>query len=249
MTNPDIRLALMCGIDIPVPQCQIVVSQPRIKDIAFIGETAFFTGAQCLCINKNMIQSEDKTLLSDTSNFQIFMTIMANKETLDKKQATLQVLKLLFPTYNIIVTPRSMMLTTENSSPITIDNNNFEHLQESLKQILCVGNSTSQEQGFNPADDPRAQEIARKLMRGRERVAAQKGQGAHSNDSILGRYCSILATGLHKTLEEMENMTLYQLYDQVERYQLYQAWDMDARIRLAGGKPDDQPENWEKNIH
>jgi len=51
----DIRLALMTGVDIPVPECQLIVHQPNLTDIAFIGETDFFIGMQCLCISKNMM--------------------------------------------------------------------------------------------------------------------------------------------------------------------------------------------------
>jgi hypothetical protein len=40
----DIRLALMCGTDIPVPECQLIVHQPRIKEISYIGESDFFAG-------------------------------------------------------------------------------------------------------------------------------------------------------------------------------------------------------------
>jgi hypothetical protein len=40
----DIRLALMCGSDIPVPECQVVVHQPTIKEISFVGENGYFTG-------------------------------------------------------------------------------------------------------------------------------------------------------------------------------------------------------------
>jgi hypothetical protein len=42
---------------------------------------------------------------------------------------------------------------------------------------------------------------------------------------------------------------MYQLYDQVERYMLKAAWDQDVAVRLAGGKPDNKPDNWMKNIH
>ena len=51
----DNRLALMTGIDIPIPECQLIAHQPTLKDIAFIGETEFFVGMQCLCISKNMV--------------------------------------------------------------------------------------------------------------------------------------------------------------------------------------------------
>ena len=99
---------------------------------------------------------------------------------------------------------------------------------------------------FNPADK-KAQEIAQKLMRGRQRVAAQKG-GA--NTSVFSQYLSILTVGLHSmSLQNLLDCTMYQLYDLMERYSLYMNWDIDVRTRLAGGKPDSQPDNWMKNIH
>jgi hypothetical protein len=40
----DIRLALMCGSDIPIPECEVVFHQPKMKEIALIGENDFFIG-------------------------------------------------------------------------------------------------------------------------------------------------------------------------------------------------------------
>ena len=74
----DIRLALMAGTDIPIPECQLVLHQPKIKEIAFIGEKEFFMGVQCLCLNKSMF-GKDESVLDTTNNFQIFMTIMSEK--------------------------------------------------------------------------------------------------------------------------------------------------------------------------
>jgi hypothetical protein len=48
------------------------------------------------------------------------------------------------------------------------------------------------QQAFNPAD-AKAREIAEKLMRGRQRVAAQKGQ---TNISIFSQYLSTITVGL-----------------------------------------------------
>ena len=75
----------MSGVDIPIPECQLIIHQPKLKEIALIGEPTFFTGIQTLCINKNMI-SQGETLLENTNNFQIFMTVMKEKETVDKKR-------------------------------------------------------------------------------------------------------------------------------------------------------------------
>lgn len=240
----DTRLALMCGIDYPVPECQLTIHQPRIKEIALIGENDFFTGIQCLCLNKTMF-IKDESLLSNTNNFQIFMTVMAEKEAIDKKIAVQQVCALLFPNDKVLFTPRSINIVKQDNS-ILIDETNFEYLQQAISTICCLKTGPMDQQAFNPADK-KAQEIAEKLMRGRQRVAAQKGE---SNVSVFSQYLSILTVGLHSmSLYDMTDLTMYQLYDLVERYMLYVNWDMDVRCRLAGGKPDSQPDNWMKNIH
>ena len=239
----DLRLALMCGTDIPVPECQLVIHQPKIKEIALIGEQDFFAGIQCLCLNKSMF-IEDETLLENTNNFQIFMKLMSEKEAADKKFSVQQVCTLLFPHHKVNFTPRSIILMGE--VPITIDENNFPFLQEAIGSICCVKTGPMDQQSFNPAD-ARAREIAQKLMRGRQRVAEQKGE---NNTSIFSQYLSTITVGLHSmSLQDAMDLTMFQLYDLIERYMLYINWDIDIRARLAGGKPDSKPDNWMKNIH
>ena len=240
----DTKLALMCGTDIPVPECQLVIHQPRIKEIALIGEREFFTGVQTFCIDKRMFV-QDKALLESTNNFQIFMTIMSEKETADKKIAVQQVATLFFPEYKINFTPQSIILSGKGEM-ITVDENNFEPLQNTLTDICCLRSDPSDSGGFNPADD-KAAEIARKIMRGRQIVAEQKGE---TNTSIFSQYLSTLTVGLHSmSLQDLMDLTVFQLYDLVERYMLYINWDMDIRSRLAGAKPESKPDNWMKNIH
>lgn len=240
----DKRLALMCGTDYPVPECQLVVHQPCIKEIALIGEKDFFTGIQSLCIDKRMA-IQDKSILESTNNFYIFMTIMSEKETADKKFAVQQVLSLLLPDYKVSFTPRSLLLNGPGGM-ITIDENNFDFLQEAVIQICCLRTGPSDQSTFNPADD-KAREIAAKLMRGRQIVAEQKGE---SDTSIFSQYLSILTIGVGSmSLHDGMELTIYQLYDLVERYMLFINWDMDIRSRLAGAKPENKPDNWMKNIH
>ena len=241
----DTRLTLMCGTDYPVPECQIVLHQPRIKEIALIGESDFFSGIQCLCLNKSMFV-KDETDLSGINNFQIFMTIMSEKEAADKKAAVQQVCTLLFPKNKVLFTPRSMLITGGEGESIQVDENNFEFLQAAISNICCMKTGPMDQQSFNPANS-KAREIAEKLMRGRQRVAEQKGT---NNTSIFSQYLSILTVGLNSmSMFDCMNLTMYQLYDLVERYSLYVNWDMDVKCRLAGGKPDSQPDNWMKDIH
>ena len=240
----DVRLALMCGSDYPVPECQLTIHQPTIKEISLVGESDFFSGVQCLCLNKSMFV-KDESLLENVNNFQIFMTIMSEKTTVEKKIAVQQVCMLLFPGYKTMFTPVSMLLSKDGET-IIIDENNFEFLQAAISDITCMKTGPMDQTTFNPADD-KAREIAEKLMRGRQRVAAQKGE---SNISIFTQYLSILTVGIGSmSLHSLIDLTMFQLYDLIERYMLYVNWDMDIRCRLAGGSPDSQPDNWMKTIH
>ena len=240
----DIRLALMCGTDIPIPELQTTIHQPTIKEISYIGEQEFFIGLQTLSINKNML-AQGNSVLESTTNFQIFMTIMKEQETKDKKDAVINLFQLIFPGSQVVFTPMSILLNKEGQQTL-VDENNFDILQEMIKQIFCVNSGPMDQATFNPADE-KAREIAEKLMRGRQRVAEQKGE---TNSSAFGRYLSILTIGLNAMpLSEAMNLTMYQMYDLVERYTLYLNWDLDIRTRLAGGKPDSKPDDWMKNIH
>lgn len=240
----DIRLALIAGIDIPIPELQLTLHQPTIKEIALIGDADFFTGIQCLNISKDML-TKDKTLLEDANNFQIFMMIMAEKQVADKKQAVIQLFQLLFPNYNIIFTPRSLIIRNEEQS-VMIDETNFEVLQNIIKSVFCLNANASDTRSFNPAND-KAREIAQKLMTARRRVAAQNNE---SEGSIFVQYVSTITVGLGSmSLQDCLNLTMYQLFDLIERYSLYVNWDLDIKSRLAGGKPDSKPDNWMKNIH
>lgn len=239
----DYRLALMTGVDIPIPELQLALHQPTIKEISMIGEQDFFIGIQILCIKKEMY-IQDESLLSQTNNFQIFMTMMNEQQIADKKQCVLQVLSLILPNHQVVFTPRSIIL--KNGDVITnIDEGNFETLQQVLIQQFCLQGS-GQEQ-FNP-EGKRAREIAQKLMKGRQRVAAQKAET--NSGSMFGQYLSILTVGLGSmTIIDCLSLTMYQLYDLVERYSLYINWDLDIRAKLAGSTDNKPVDNWMKQIH
>ena len=235
----DLRLALMAGSDIPIPECQLILHQPTIKEISLIGEQDYFTGAQCLCVDKNMYAQE----LPNTSNFAVFMMLMQDERAKDKKESVRQVLTLLFPNYNFFFTPRAISFNLQGEM-FMIDESNFESFQEVLQKVFCLGSGS--QDNFNPANEA-AKKIADKLMKARQRVAAEKNA---SGSSILSQYLSTLTVGLSSmSLYDLLNLTIYQLYDLIERYMLYVNWDLDVRTRLAGGKPDSKPDNWMKPIH
>ena len=240
----DIKLALELGSGIPIPECQLVLHQPTMKEIAFMGEHEFFVGVQTLTLHKSMFMDKDKGVPESITNFQIFMTIVNGKETADKKEIVKQLFLIIFPKYKVLFTPNSILFQDDNGNHM-VDASNFESLQEILRMVFCVNSTDMDKQAFNPANDA-AKEIAEKLMRGRQRVAAQSGENNHS---IFSQYLSVLVIGTQLGFNELQTYTMYQIFDLMERYSLYTNWDIDLRCRLAGGKPDTQPDNWMKNIH
>ena len=238
----------MAGIDIPIPELQLTIHVPVIKEIALMGETKFFMAVQYLCLDKESL-IQDETLLSSLTNFQVLMKVLEQSQDKDKKNAVIMLLTLLFPDYIPVITRNSIILTKQGENqPLLIDDNNFDIFQSVLKEILCV-NSLFQGNNviYNPAND-RAKEIAEKLMRGRRKVAEIKSKV--NNESVITRYISILTIGSNTmSLEDCLNLNMFQIFDLMERYNAFIEWDVDLRVRLAGGKPDKPVESWMRDIH
>ena len=239
----DYRLGLMTGVDLPIPELQLVLHQPTIKEISMIGEQTFFTGIQLLCIKKELY-IQDEQYLSQVNNFQLFMSIINEKQVVEKKQCVEQVLTLLFPEYSVFFTPRSLIVKV-NEENIMIDEGNFESLQQVLVECFCL--KGSEQEQYNP-QSAKAKEIAQKLMKARQKVAALKSE--EQKGSVFSQYLSVLTVGIGSmSLDDCLNLTMYQLYDLIERYSLYINWDLDIRSRLAGAKGEKPVENWMKQIH
>lgn len=243
----------MTGVDIPIPEIQTVVHQPKIIEISYMGEFEFFSSAQTFCFNKDLLiasNPQGNTGLEAMSNFQVFMTLITDEKVKDvekRRNDIISFFTLLFPGYNPQFLPRGIFFNNPNlKHNFTLNDSNFDEIQNIINQVCCIQRD-GQNGGFNPKGK-KAAEIAQKLMKGRAKVSDSKGE--NSDSGILSRYVSILTVGLESmSLQDCLNLTLYQIYDLIERYGLYTSWDLDIKSRLAGGKPDSKPDDWMKNIH
>lgn len=248
-------LRIISGVDIPIPALELVLHQPRLKEISLLdSEMSYFLTLQLIGFDRRILQAQtqqDNSRLSSMSDFDIFMTLLTDPKAENSAQRQinlLNVLTIFFPGYIPQLLPRSIYLnnpTTKHN--VTIDGNNFSILKDIIEEVGGLHSNKAGENGsFNPKGK-KAAEIAAKIMRGRSRVAAQKNE---SSGGVLARYISVLTIGLHSmSLEDCLNLTVCQLYDLIERYSLYINWDLDIRSRLAGATPDDKPEDWMKEIH
>ncbi len=250
------KLKLLTGVDVPIPALQLTIHQPTVREISYMGELDYFTTIQMLCFDKNTIiaaNPKGASSLSVMSDFQIFMTLVNPPSEEDRaylQNNLFTVLTIMFPGYGVQLLPNGMGLYFNNPNTkhnLMINDTNFDIFKKALTEVTAVRNSTGGENSnFNPKGK-KAAEIAAKLMRGRARAAADKG---YNVEGVLGRYVSILTVGLSSmSLDDCLNLTIYQLYDLIERYGLYIGWDLDIRTRLAGGKPDNKPDDWMKDLH
>lgn len=245
-------LALQTGVDIPFPKARLTIHQPTLKEISLIGEKSFFTGCGFLLFDKNKyLQSEDKNVSTNQSDFEILMSMINIKEIQVQQlfNDALMVLGLIFPQYLINFTPNSIIFTDpsdENNDNRMIDKDNYAEFKQILDLMFCLSKNNQQEPTYNPVG-ARAKAIADKIMAGRRKVAEDK----HSNEdiSILEQYLSILAVGEQKDKNTLANYTVPQLFDEINRFQLKIAFDKTFEARLAGAKDMKDPDDWMGNLH
>lgn len=259
----DISLALMTGADIPIDSIQTTLHQPTIKEISAIGELEYFAALQTININRELILAQVANNpimqllgLNKLNEFQLFLVLLGQAEQAatnvgqkdNSKQSLLNVFALLFPGYVGNFLPRSLYFnnpTTQHS--FVIDENNFSEIKKIIYQVGGLGNFSNNGSQYNPKGE-KAAKIAAKLAAAQAKIAKSQGKKT-AEGSVLARYVSILAIGIHADLTSCMDMTPYQVFDLVERYGLWVNWDIDLRSRLAGAKPNAQPEDWMKNIH
>lgn len=236
----------MTGVDIPVDGIPLLIHNPTITEISLMGDKDFFLAMQYFCLEKNQL-IQDKKVLDSLTNFQVLMKII--QQTQNKKSLIQTFLLLLFPQYNITILPSSIILSSKDMPVVTIDDNNFDILQDYIRTILCAHNLFQGENIIYKPANKAAQAIADKLMAGRKKVADIKNKEG-GNESVLTRYVSILTIGTNSmNLRDCCNLTLFQLFDLMERYTAYNEWNMDFKVRLAGGDPKHETESWMRNLY
>lgn len=239
------ELLLLSGNDIPFPEARLVIHQPTVKEIGYIGEEAFFAGCEFFRFSKDNLPEEDRSHLENLTNFEVLMSIMKEKNPLVQKNKTcaMMILSLLFPTYEIQLDFNKMQIVLQKDNEnFFIEKQNFESFKTILNDIFCLGGSKSD---YNPSGEM-ARKIAEKLRARQQKLAQTKG---NQKVAILSRYVSILAVGENKDINQLLQYTVYQLFDEFSRFHLKIQSDMYMSAKFAGAKDLEEVEDWMKDIH
>lgn len=244
------NLALLTGADIPFEEGKLLIHQPTLKEIAVIGEDDFFIGCGLLTISKNILNSQDKIDLDKINDFNIFMSIINGTMGIDKNlqkniDCAFNVLYLLFPTLNIKA-EKDKLIIGEGY----IDKTNFSEFKNILKIIFNLSFKDNEVQkDYKPATN-KAQQIAEKLKKRHQDLVARSGVTVDGKEvRIFGRYMSIISVYNGISFKDLEQYTVFQLYDIFKRVQLKIAYDMAMRAKLAGAKDVKNPDDWMKDIY
>ena len=222
----------MSGNDIPFIEAQVTIHQPTIKEIAYIGEEAFFTGCELINFSKNILPEQDKVNLEDKTNFDILIAILRERNAVMQRNRNCveMVLALIFPWYTIDITSDAIVLEKEEERHL-INNDNFETFKTIFNMMFSFSKDESRD--YNPSGEV-AKRIAEKLKQRHQKLAELK-EGKKKID-ILSRYVSILAVGEHKDMNSLLNLSVYQLFDEFERFKLKMSYDIYFQAKMAGAK-------------
>lgn len=248
MPNID-YLTLVSGVDVPLPEYRLTVRQPKIREIAMIGEKEFYRQCGFLLIDKEKVintlsQNNDResveALYGSYSEYEL-LTILIQADPKMLISIT-QIFDLLFPDYEINMEELGLMFAGKAGVSIVYAED-YENLRDIIKEILCLNSSVSSDD-YNPADE-QAKAIAEKLRKRRERLKEIKDEG---EKYILGNYLSSLAIGTNSySMEEALDLTIYQLFDQIKRYGKWNESEVNLKAILAGAKDVEQI-NWFETI-
>lgn len=230
-------LQLITGIDIPVEELGITIRQPKIKEIAILGEHQYFLALSIFKMNKSALNITN----DEVTDWMIFNESLNQKIDDVKNTRTLITNFLqLFSQNKINIGPRSLILQVGDEIK-NIEPEWFPFYQRIICDIGGASMLKGSSEEFKPAD-AKAAAIAKKIKESRARRAKMEPQGR--NEGFLAKYIRAVATATSNSLDQVCNMTLLQLNEMMQTYLSWEAYDLEVKSRLAGAKGDKKLEHW-----
>ena len=230
------NLLLLSGQSIPLYELNLIINQPKLKDVAAVGEDRFFSGISLFNMKKeDFKESLPEDLYESITNYDCFlMVVNHNKEY---QQQVTEVLSIFFPSYEVAILADGMIFTIEGTN-VEISKEQFEMLSKHMYKI-CIPNSVSMKEQEYKVESSAAARIKEKLEKGKKKAEEinrrKKGQSGEGKTSISPLVSSLaIATGL--SLNEVFEYTIIQFYDQLFRHQHREQYQASLQAIMAGAK-------------
>ncbi len=246
------KLLLISGNDIPLAEAQVTIHQPKLKEIAYMNQTSFWTSCELLGFNKkifkNKLAQSQQKALERFSNLTLLLTMIKNESSEGKKAYNnfTNILFMLFPGYQINFTNNVINLIHDETQEVYIINDkSFLQLQSIVKEMFWLTKLANEQ--YDPSGKL-AEKIAEQIKQGQKK-RAQLGSLNDSDINLLNRYISILAAGKNKSILEIMDYTVYQLMDEYTRFMLLYNNRQWFDLKIAGATGLDEQPDWLKDIH
>ena len=204
----------LSGQDIPVPECNIIIHQPTIKQIVMLKETVFISAMQLFSnIDENIskLREFNEELTEQFTDFQLLMALLHQDDYV--KINVDNFFELIFPKYNIEIRENDICFYYNEQKVGMINSNNYKVFCDIIDKLFGLPIDKNK---YNPANE-KAKELANKFKKRAEQLAKQKGKFDDS-PSLYGSYISILSVGMNIDINILFNYTPFQLYDIFNRY-------------------------------
>jgi len=218
------NLKLMSGVPIYIEELGFSINQPKIKDIALLGETQFYQSLSYFLISKDKLNID-----VEISDFDLFMYFINQEQSIQKSIA--DIFTLIIDGIDSIKFYDTFIIVNAFGHECIIDEPKFLIIKESLIQIFCLQSQVTGD--LNPANK-KAREIAEKLRKRKERLAGAESQ---KNSDIFSHLISTLTIGTNNlSIEDCLGLTIYQIHNLIKRYTLYEQYNMQIQALLQGAK-------------
>ena len=227
-------LKLISGAPITVPGLELTIYQPKLYEIAMIGEEKFYEYLSYFKINKKTVLSKIKEkelveILEQKTDYEILKLFSDNEPAIEKGVSV--ILNLVLKDMEIIkLNPFFIFIKNQAGQQYVINDEYFTIIKEILYKIFAL---EDQKQEFNPANNLAA-EIAKKLQERKEKLARLQGK---KDQSLFADFISILAVGLNcADISKILNLTVYQILNLMKRFGMYNQYNVQIQAMLQGAE-------------
>lgn len=229
-------LKLMAGVPIFIEEINLNINQPKIRDIAVLGEIQFYQSLSYFLMTKDKLKID-----ADISDFDLFMKIINQENSIQKDVSDIFIL--VIDGLQSIKFYDTFIIINILGQECIIDEPKFSLIKETLVEVFCLDNKEVAED-LNPANK-QARDIAEKIKKRRLQLSTDnKGK----NDQIFAHLVSVLSTGSNNfNLEDCLNLTVYQILNLIKRYFLYDEHHKQIQALLQGAK-DIELAEWTKQF-
>lgn len=234
---------LMAGAPIPLPGLDLKIHQPKLYEIALIGEEVFYSYLGFFLINKefviNSVQDiEQRIELEYKTDYEIMKILMTNEKEVEIGMYT--ILKMLIKDAEIIkFNEMFLYIKTAEGQQYVINNESFLLIREVVSIMFNLKSVVKdKKKEFNPSGSL-AEDIVEKLKKRKEMLekAQQKQSSQGKKDqSMLADFVSILAVGLSLNIKDILNLTIYQIFNLMKRFGMYNQYQLQTQAMLQGAE-------------